>query len=357
MSRSVTHFSLHRIAGTELRVVSDVVSGVLPVIEQEEMVIRRYAQLESWPHRWVTLFILQDLQPLIRQLGGGSEANFPPGGAEGLAYRPVVNIYDLADPSGCHVFINRQAMEKESYWGDGLAVPALLAHEHAHPLAENDTTRAVRRLGVQIETRIEQSMLQSEAREEKIASDSADLSSRVYSLLSLLVDKLCLYAPRELFANEMTIRSGFGEGLTHLVKLNLANAVKGVTGREDLRHQLQTRVSRGNLTSAMADLLLLIGDLKGYLDLALDVVPFYRVGQEARARELEATLEVGVFPYLRPEVGQAYAELREEYIMLRPDLTVDQLKPWGRGVIDSIAKTLHEEGLILAYRLEVAEGP
>ena len=353
MSRIVTHFSLHRIGDTELRVVSDVASGVLPIVVQEEIVISRYAQQGSWPHRWVTLFILQDLQPLIRQLG--SAADLPPGGAEGLAHRPLVNVYDLADPSGCHLFVNRQVMEKESYWDDRMAVQALLAHEHAHPLAENETTLAGRQLTVRIETSVDQVIAWDETQTGRVASVSSDLSSRVHRLLSLLVDKLCLYAPRELFANEMTILSGFGEALGHLDQLNLASAVRSVSGRVDLCRQLEAEVARGGLTPAAADLLLLIGDLKGYLDLALEVAPFYRVGQEDRARELERTLELDVFPHLKTEVGRTYAELREEYIALRPDLTVGELRLWVSGVLDTLASALDEKALILEYRLGVAE--
>ena len=129
MARTIKHFSLHRIAGTELRVVADVEEGTLPVVQAEETVLRRYVQREAWPHRWVTLFILQDLQPLVRQLthtptpsqpfpyqGEGSKgggASLPPGGATALNYRPVVNVYDLANPAGCNVFVNRQAMISE----------------------------------------------------------------------------------------------------------------------------------------------------------------------------------------------------------------------------------------------------
>ena len=92
MPRTVKHFSLHRIAGTELRVISDIEGGAPPVIEAEEAVIRGYIQQGSWPHREATLFILEDLEPLVRQLQAG--ADLPPGGAAALEYRPVVNAYD-----------------------------------------------------------------------------------------------------------------------------------------------------------------------------------------------------------------------------------------------------------------------
>ncbi|MGA9351843.1 MAG: hypothetical protein WBW48_23990 [Anaerolineae bacterium] len=364
MVRTVKHFSLHRITGTELRVVADVEAGVLPVVQVEEAVIRGYTQQGLWPHRWVTLFVLQDLQPLVRQLtptpplplaGGGSKGgadpsglsisgrSLPPGGAAALNHRPVVNIYDLADPAGCHVFVNRQAMAKEGYWDDALAIQGLLAHEHAHPLAENEATRASR----QLRFAISDFGFQIEIENRK---------SKIRNLLTLLADKLCLYAPRELFANEMTIRSGFSEALLHLDRRTVANASRSVAGREDLRRQLQQEIASGNLTPQGADLLLLIGDLKGYLDLALEVAPFYRTGRESDARELEAVLEAEVFPHLEPEVPRAYIALREQYIALRADLTPPKLTAWGEGVLNILAEALAEKGLVLQYHLRIDKG-
>lgn len=367
MMRTVKHFSLHRIGRTELRVVSDVEAGVLPVIQVEEAVIRGYASQETcflgengflsrrWPHRWVTLFVLQDLQPLVRQLtstpslplsGGGSErggADLPPGGAAALDHRPVVNVYDLADPAGCHVFVNRKVMMKEGYWDDALAIQGLLAHEHAHPLVENEATRVSRQLGFSISD-FRFPIWKIENRK-----------PQVENLLTLLADKLCLYAPREIFANEMTIRSGFREALLHLDRRNVANASRSVAGREELRRQLQQQVASGNLTPQGADLLLLIGDLKGYLDLALEVAPFYRTGRQDDAQELEAVLETGVFPHLEPQVAPAYTALREQYIALRADLTPPELIAWGEGVLNILAEALAEKGLILRYRLWMAD--
>jgi len=327
MARTVKHFSLHRIAGMELRVVADVEAGVLPVIQVEEEVVRGYVQQGHWPHRWVTLFVLRDLQPLARQLR--SRASLPPGGAAALDHRPVVNVYDLADLASCHIFVNQQAMARESYWDDLQAMRGLLAHEHAHPLAENETSRASR--GLQIE----------------LLLDSQD---KIRRLLTLLVDKLCLYAPRELGANEVTIRSGFGEALLYLDRYNMANASRGVAGREDLRRQLQQEVAQGSLTPAAADLLLLIGDLRGYLDLALEVAPFYRTSRESDAQELEAVLQKAIFPHLEPQVAWAYAALREQYIVLRANLTLSEFQVWGDAVMGILAQALAEKGLALHYR-------
>lgn len=417
MTHTVKHFSLNHIAGTELRVLADVETGVLPVVEAEEAVIRGYAQLELWPHQCVSLFILRDLQPLVRQLGRGtgseslqvhrridplgpgaespSRRSLPPGGAEGLDHRPVVNVYDLADSSACHVFVNQRAMAKEGYWDDPVAIKALLAHEHAHPLAENDTTRASRRLQMELSLELASPVLAtpgsrrmvspSEASEaappraplttgrehgrreqapQAVAGPSgtsdghyaADWHNKIHRLVALMADKLCLYAPREIFANELTIRSGFGDALLHLDELNVANASRSVSGRGELREQLEGEVSRQSLTAAGADALLLVGDMKGYLDLALEVAPFYRAGREGAARQLEAVLETNVFPHLEPEVPRAYGALREAYIALRAELTPSDFVAWAEGVLKVLAESLAEKGLNLEYRLRKAEG-
>jgi hypothetical protein len=358
MARPVKHFSLHRIGETELQVIADVEAGVLSVIQVEEEVIRRYAttggpEARPWPHRWVTLFILQNLQPLVRQLRAGAE--LPPGGAAALDYRPVLNVYDLANQAACHVFVNQQAMVKEGYWDDLLATRGLLAHEHAHPLAENETTRTSRRL--QVELSLEG--LPSASRSSPGTDPGQRVDDRGWTrtgqdkalrLLILLADKLCCYAPREVFANEMAIHSGFGEALFYLNRRNVANADRSVAGREELRRQLQQGVIQKTLTSTAADALLLIGDLKGYLDLALEVAPFYRTGRESDARELEAVLETAVFPHLEPGVARAYTSLRELYRALRADMAPAELKAWGDSVLSMLAQVLAEKGMGLHHQ-------
>ncbi|MBI3362506.1 MAG: hypothetical protein HY023_15500 [Chloroflexi bacterium] len=349
--RAVKHFSLHRIAGTELQVVADVENGVIPIIEVEEAVLRGYASrgrdappgrlYPAWPHRWVTLFILQDLRPLIRQLRPG--AGLPPGEAIDLEGRPVVNVYDLADPTRCNVFVNRQVMVKEGYWDDLLAVQGLLAHEHGHPLAENETTRASRQL--QMELSVDCDSL--------TGGGPTNRQGKIQSLLTALAEKLCIYAPREIFTNEIALLSGFGEALLHLDRRNLLNARRSVAGREELRRLLQREAGPEDRASSVAGLLL-IGDLKGYLDLALEVAAFFRAGREAEAGELEKTLAQEVFPHLEPEAAQAYAALRRQYIALRADLAPVQLIAWSEGVLNILAKTLAAKGLRLKYRLGLA---
>jgi len=353
--RQITHLSLHRVAGTELRVISDVEQGVLPLIQVEEGVVRIYAQKALWPHRWVDLFILQDLGPLVSQLP--VRADLLPGGGAALAHRPLVNIYDLADLSGCHVFINRQTMEKEGYWDDPTAVQGLLAHEHAHPLAENETTRASRRLQAKLwyEMKNEAAeMVKGERKAESVSSVAPP--SRILGLLDLLIFKLLLNAPREVLANEVAIRCDFGEALLHLDQRNVDHAGRSVTGRADLYQQLQERESQGSLTSGMADLLLLIGDMDGYLDLALEVAAFYRAGRQSDAQGLDAQLQTNVFPHLVPEVPRAYADLCQQYIALRADLIPCEMMTWGEAVLSILAKALASKGLVLNHRLEMAQG-
>jgi hypothetical protein len=349
MARTVKHFSLHRIARTELRVVSDVEVGVLPVIEVEEAVIRCYAQQGIWPHRCVTLFVLHDLQPLVRQLR--PDTDLPPGEAATLDYRPVVNVYDLANPEACHVFVNRQAMVKAGYWGDAPILKGLLAHEHAHLLAENETTGLSRQLQLELS-------LADSGRQAANSSQQPTASSfqpKIHPLLTLLAEKICLYAPREIFANETTIQSGFGADLLHLDRRNVTDARRSVAGREGLCNQLQQEVVQGKLSRTMADALLLIGDLRGYLDLALETAPFYRTGRESEARELEAVLETDVFPFLEPQVSRAYTDLCRQYIALRADMKPPELVVWGEDVLSILTEALAEKGLILQVHLQMAE--
>ncbi len=403
MARTVRHFSLHRIAGarpglgegTELRVVADVEAGVLPVIQAEEAVIRGYISTEfrnsksevrihCWPHRWVTLFVLEDLQPLVRQLRLGAapaslttlgpalghprrgepakgQALYPngalsPESAAALEYRPVVNVYDLADLTGCNIFANRRAMVEQGYWDDPLALRGLLAHEHAHPLGENETARASRQLQLEIQWEEEEPGRRGDAETRTVALPPRHRVPMLQVLTSL-AEKLCLYAPREIFANEVTIQSGFADGLLHLNLRNVDNAGRSVSGRDGLVQQLRQEAAQGNLTPAAADLVLLVGDLNGYLDLALEVAPFYRAGRAADASSLETALQTAVFPHLDGLVPQAFADLRDRYIDLRTDLTGPGLLAWGRGVLDALVRVLAEKGLKIAYRLSlIADG-
>jgi hypothetical protein len=351
VNRLLKHFSLRRIAGTELRVVSDIESGVGSLAEVEEEVIAKYAATPRWRQQVITLFVLKDLEPLVRQLSEGAAGRrsadlsaLPPGGLAILGQRPIVNVYDLENPGSCHVFINQRAMEKEGYWDDREAVKGLLAHEHAHPLSECETTRSARRLQADLSSDGVQPLLPSQAQDK-------EWQTKVDRLLAVVVDKLCLYAPREVFANDVAIESNFTAPLLYLDKKNVLNAAKGVRSKEALRQRLQAEVETASLTPAGADLLLVIADMHGHLDLAMETASFYRQGKVTEAKELEEMLFAEVMPYLEPPVAEAYPRLRDEYVQLPQDASPEELAQLEAALLGILAAVLKQKGLTLEYNL------
>lgn len=348
MTNPIKHFSLHRVAGTELQVVSDVESGVLSLIQVEEGVIQSYARQGAWPHTGVTLFILQDLAALTRQLkhkeGLWKET------LATLTDRPVVNIYDLSDLSECHLFVNQQAMIQGGYWDDLQAARGLLAHEHAHPLSECQTVRLSRSVRATHTWEIEAGI--GGKNHEGGTTDRA-LSPRLDQLLHRLVAKLCLNAPREILANELVIRSGFGEALLYLDRQGVHQAILGVAGRSGLLGDLQRRVTEETLSPSMVALLLLLGDMSSYLEQALEISAFYRAGHETEAEELEMRLKEKVFVHLEPESQLAYDALCLQYLALCEDMTVQSFVSWATGILATLARALASKGLILQYQLEI----
>ena len=339
-SRLLKHLTVHRIGDTELQVVSDLESGVSPLIEVEKEVIGKYRQNPGWQDGVIMLFLLKDLEPLIRQLS--QVASAPPGGIRGLEYRPIINIYDLRNPHSCRIFINQGAMKREGCWGDHEAIKALLAHEHAHPLAECATTRSSRSL------RVELSFGGVAAQ----FGDSKGWQSKIDGLLRVVVDKLCLYAPREIFANDVTIQSGFTDPLLYLDKQNVVKAGEGLRSKGVLRQELQKEVERRSLTALGAELLVTIAEMKGYLDLALETASFYRQDKITEVRELEGLLFKKVIPYLEPEVGRAYERLRDGYVELPTDASPEELVPFEESLLGILAGALWAKGLELEYRLQ-----
>lgn len=339
MPRAIKHFDLHNVEGTDLRVVSDVESGVLAVIAAEDEVVRRYARRGLWRHDWVDLFILQDLRVLAEQLAGAG--GLPPGGPPALDRRPVVNAFDLADLSGCHVFVNHKVMVEEGYWEDPPAVRALLAHEHAHPLSENATVAASRALRVQ--------------------SSHVPATEGLPSLEGLaaaLVEKLCCYGPREVFANDLTVAL-CADDLFHLDRLVMAAAARGVLGRSVLVDHLKDEVTEGQISQRRAALALLLGDLRSSLDLAMETAPFYRAERLDQAADLEATLFQQVFPALEPAAEGTYRAVRDLYIQLDADLRDAALASWANRMLDLLQGVLREWGLELDLSLNHSgeEGP
>ena len=350
MTNPIKHFSLHRVAGTELQVVSDVESGVLSLIQVEEGVIQSYARQGAWPHTGVTLFILQDLAALTRQLrhkeGVWRET------LASLPDRPVVNIYDLSDLSECHIFVNQQAMIQGGYWDDLQAARGLLAHEHAHPLSECQTVRLSRHARTTHAWKFETG---TGGKNPAGGEDDGTLSPRIDQLLHQLVAKLCLNAPREILANELVIRSGFGEALLHLDRQGVRQAICGVAGRNELLGDLQRRVTEGTLSSSMVALLLLLGDMSSYLEQALEISAFYRAGHEKEAEELEMRLKEKVFVHLDPESQLAYDALCLQYRALCEDMTMQAFISWGSGILAILAQALASKGLTLQYQLEIEQ--
>jgi len=340
-SRFLKHLAVHKVADTELQVVSDLDSGVQAIVCIEKEVIERYTQDPEWQHGVITLFVLQDLEPLIRQLSQGGSV--PPGGIQALKHRPIVNVYDLRNPYSCRIFINQVAMKREGYWDDQLAVRALLAHEHAHPLAECATTRSSRCLKVE---------LSSDGLTAQLG-DSEVWQGKIDGLLEVMVEKLCLYAPREVFANEVAIRSGFADALLYLDVQNVNKAAEGLRARQSLSQQLQKQVERGSLTTEGAHLLLTIADMKGYLDLALETAPFHRQERLTQAEELEGMLHEKVIPHLEPAVGRAYQRLRDGYVGLPTDASPRELAPTVESLVDILAAALRDKGLELGYEVGV----
>ena len=328
MPRVIKHFDLHQVEGTDLRVVSDVDSGVLAVLEAEDEVVRRYAARGLWRHDWVDLFILQDLQVLAEQLAGAG--GLPPGGPQALDRRPVVNAFDLADLSGCHVFVNHKVMVEEGYWGDPAAVRALLAHEHAHPLSENATVAASRALRLR-----------------SPHVPAAEGPPSLEGLAAALAEKLCCYGPREVFANDLTVAAGCADDLFHLDQLVVAAAARGVLGRSALVDLLEADVEEGKRPRQAAAQALLLGDLRSCLDLAMEIAPFYRAGRADQAARLEAMLFEEVFPRLESPVEGIYRVVRDLYVELGADLTGVAFVAWAERVLDPLLGVLRERGLEL----------
>ena len=128
-NRAVKHFGLHRLDNVELRVIADAEDGILRVEQAEIDVVERLSADPRWQHQTITLFVLSDLQPLLHQLEtlGRRPADARLQRPEDLLSRPVVNVYDLASPATCNVFVNRQAMKATGYWEDVLSIHGLLA--------------------------------------------------------------------------------------------------------------------------------------------------------------------------------------------------------------------------------------
>ncbi len=331
MSNAIEHFSRYRVENTTLQVMADLQRDLDRLIHEEQSVIRHYIRLGNWPHKRVNMFVLENLQPLVAQIKGATELSSVI--ANDIDRRPMVNVYDAADLTECAVFVNRGALERDGVWPDDVALRALLAHEHGHPLAENETVQAARELSVEV------------------IMESRAPTAAVGQILYLLADRLCVHAPQEVFANEMAIRAGFGDALFHLDKDVIDKARLSVSRRPSLVQGLEQQATEQKLSADQAAALLLVGDLQAHLPFALEIAPFLRAGYRQRAQTLEAALIEGVLSHLDPAALPLYEKMRDHYLQLRTDLTSAEIKAWSSEALGFLADALRERHLRVRFAL------
>ena len=353
---TVKHFGLHRLDGVEVRIVADDEEGILRLEQAELNVVRRLSGHANWQHETVTLFALADLQPLLRQLEalGRRPADARLQAREELASRPVVNVYDLAAPQACNVFVNRQAMLAAQYWDDELSLTGLLAHEHAHPLAECSHTAALRRLRLTVRLRLAEPW----AADRQSAQQWAQ---RGEQQIAGLAAQLFVTGPREVFTNTIAIGGGFdGRGfdgggfdgaLYHLNRQNLTNLAAALQFRPALASQLANMVAQRQLSLAGADLLRLVGDLQAILPMTMEVAPFRMAGRSAKARELLRTLHGELLPQLEPAAARCFDALVEHYAHLRPSSDEDEATTCMAAGLQHLAQALQAAGCELTYEI------
>ncbi len=324
MSNAIEHFSRTRVDHTTLQVMADTQQGLARLIDEETSVIRHFARSGNWPHKWVNMFVLENLQPLVSQIKHATALSSVV--AEDIDRRPMVNVYDAADLSECAVFVNRGVLDRDGTWHDELALRALLAHEHGHPLAENKTVHAARELSVEIE-------------------EAEPQSAAIGPILLLLAGRISVQAPQEVFANEIAIRAGFADALLHLDEGVIEKARLGVSKRPLLVESLRKQVTNGKLSADHAAALLLVGDLQAHLGFALETAPFLRAGSAQQADALEAALAQGVWAHLDPAVKRLYEELREHYRRLKVDFTPAETKAWASEAMALLGDVLRQQNV------------
>lgn len=351
VNHTIKHFSLHRLADVELRVVADIEQGVLPLIDAECQVVTRMAQEPGWPHQAVTLFILADMTPLQRQLQALGRR---PVGSSATAHnsdlltRPIVNVYDLAAPTGCHIFINRTAMMAAGYWDDAVAIQGLLAHEHAHPLAECLATDAVRQLELTVALTLAEPWADDKLR-------AADWAYKAQSQVAALAHTMTVVGPREVFTNAIALKTGFDQPLLHLNRHNIRNLVTGLAHRPLLQAQLAGAVTTGQISQAGADALALIGDLQGCLLLTLEVAAFLRQHCLTEAAALMLPLQNQLFPHLDPVVGVLFQAISTEFTQLSTTATRPEVAAFMHRQMHHWGTAFAQRALTLAYQINTID--
>lgn len=329
MSDAIRHFSQHKLNGTTLQVVADAEEGLSRLVDAEIAVIRAFSAAGGFPHRRVTLFVLSDLTLLAAQIERLSAV--PAVVVRELGGRPMVNIYDAADPDECTVFVNRGEIVREGLWLDALALTGLLAHEHGHPLAECRSVAAVR--GLSLAVRVD-------------GEDDVDAPAPgVADALSALLGKLSIRAPQEVLANEAAIRVGLGDALARLDERQLALTRVAVDRRPELVAMLDRQVAEGRLSPARRAGLLLIGDMQTTLPFALEIAPFARAGRPGVTARLESLLVDGILARLPDVLTALYHDLRDHYVVLSATMPATVAADWCRRAAGYVVAPLQASEL------------
>lgn len=347
---TVKHFGLHRLDHVELRVVADDEAGILRVEQAEIDVVGHLSGDPRWQHKTVTLFVLSDLQPLQRQLEalGLRPADVRLQERDELLSRPVLNVYDLASPATCNVFVNRKAMTEAKYWEDSLALEGLFAHEHAHPLSECAYTATLRALRIVVQLQLEVPWAEDPVQD-------ANWDVRSNQQIGALVAKLFSTGAREVFTNGIAVAAGFDRALYHLNRENIANLALGLKYRPALVAQLANVVAQGQLSPAGADMLRLIGDMQAFLPLAMEIAPFKREHFAAKARELARPLHAQLLPRLEPPVAGLFDDLVDLYTHADEAATSERVRADMEAGLARLAQALATAGARLAYKVEKVE--
>lgn len=326
MTRIEAGAGTFEVGGVTVRVVSNCAVDIAATVDAERRVVRKLLDRGLWPHRTVTLFVLNDLAPLeghLRERGKVMEE-----AALHLPQRPMVNVYDPRHPVECFVFVNRQMMVAEGYWDDGVATEGLLAHEHAHPLSEAPATAAARVLSVE-----------------------ADGPDTLAPLAARLGKTLSTGAVSELLANTFCITNGFADELAHVDRIALSRAADHLPQRAELQRRVTDAIAAGRLPAENAEALLLLADAQIGLPFALEVTPFTASGAAATARALDDLLVGGILSAMGPTVLSLYHALRAAYGRLDPAWGAAALQAWCAGILALLSDHLSGGGVALTLRL------
>lgn len=329
MTGAVEGVGAFTVGATQVRIVTDCADDISAIVRAEERVVRKLVERGVWRHETVTLFVLDDLAPLVGHLA--QTHRLAADDLLRLPQRPMVNLYDPRRAMECFVFVNRQIMTAEGYWGDSLAAEGLLAHEHAHPLSEAPATAAARTLKVESEG-----------------------PAALAPLAAQLGRTLSTGAVTELLANGFCLATGFADALTHLDRITLRRAVNNLPQRAELERRAAAAVAAGTLPPAEERLLLRLADAQISLPFGLEVVPFVQAGLSEAADELEGLLVKGLMSRMAPEVAGIYRDLRARFLRLEPDWSGAALAAWCADVLARLSAFLSAGGTPITLRLAPA---